>query len=173
MAAWNARLAAIGAGLAGALIGAIVTYFAVLWLIDRQTVKIVNNPAPPVVIQTTPPTSTPDVFRHVPPVTFPAPKNNKSDSDGPIDSKPADIITDYVIFRKINIADGMIETGWHYSNENQPKPDNQWCHMITSDTDSSGNGKIIIYRNMTTDQKSMCIWFDGKVPLDALNGTRL
>ena len=94
------------------------------------------------------------------------PKLPKSEEvrPGPQDSKEEKIVTDYVIFNNVVTAKGRIETGWHYGNEAQTRPDRQWCHLVSTGAD--GTGTITPYDRLSYDLMSKCRWFQGVVQND-------
>lgn len=42
----------------------------------------------------------------------------------------AKAVTDYVIFKNVTFGKGIVQTGWHYSDNQQENPDHQFCQYL-------------------------------------------
>ena len=68
-------------------------------------------------------------------------------------------MTDYVVFRNEDVSGGTVETGWHYSDENQTKPDREWCHFRSF---PQGDGRFEVTPiEKLPELRSKCVWFNG------------
>jgi hypothetical protein len=70
---------------------------------------------------------------------------------------PGKIVTDYVIFHLAEAAGGVVETGWHYSNQNEARPDRQWCQFRSS-PDQDGKSVVIPIEKLP-QLSDKCAWF--------------
>lgn len=68
------------------------------------------------------------------------------------------VVKDYVLFHTMDVEGGFIETGWHYSNENDKRPDEQWCHFRSNPREDGTSLVMPIER--LPKFRSACVWFD-------------
>jgi hypothetical protein len=78
----------------------------------------------------------------------------------------AKVVTDYVVFRQVDIADGTVETGWRYARSDDPAPEYQFCHLKARPEADGG------WRSWTLAEDRKPVAFANPPPFDVANALR-